>query len=116
MQKKDRIISMRRDLHRIPEIALKEKKASSYVAEADCLRGEGFELQTGIAQYGVAGLMVTGNAGPTLMIQGNTVGFLIAEETGFPFALAHKCTMQAKQKHLRDHLPIFFINSPSQNS
>ena len=32
-EQKDRIIQMRRDLHRIPETAYTEKKTSAYVAD-----------------------------------------------------------------------------------
>ena len=52
-EQKDRIITVRRDLHLIPEPAYTEKKTSAYVA--DYLAGEGLEVQTGIAQYGVGG-------------------------------------------------------------
>ena len=46
---------LRRDLHRIPETAFTEEKTSRYVA--DYLRELGLEVVTGIADYGVVGLM-----------------------------------------------------------
>jgi amidohydrolase len=59
-EQKDLIINTRRDLHRIPETAYTEKKTSAYVT--DYLTREGFEVQTGIAKFGVVGLMKTGGS------------------------------------------------------
>jgi len=55
VEQKDLIIQTRRDLHRIPETAYTERKTSAYVA--DVLTREGLQVQTGIAQFGVVGLM-----------------------------------------------------------
>ena len=63
VEHKELVISIRRDLHRIPETAYTEKKTSAYVEEH--LRREGLEVQTGIATYGVVGLLNTGRPGPT---------------------------------------------------
>jgi len=90
---KDHIIATRRDLHRIPEPAYTEKKTSSYVA--DYLSREGLQVQTGIAKYGVVGLMGTGRSGPTLMIRSDMDGLPITEDTGLPFASTHKGAMHA---------------------
>ncbi|MBT8364477.1 MAG: amidohydrolase, partial [Deltaproteobacteria bacterium] len=62
---KELVINTRRDLHRIPEVGYTEEKTSTYVA--DYLSREGLEVQTGIAQFGVVGLLNTGKPGPTLM-------------------------------------------------
>ena len=90
---KELIINLRRDLHRIPEPAYTEKKTSAYVA--DYLRKEGLEVHTGIARYGVVGLMETGRPGPTLMIRADMDALPITEETGHPFASTHKGAMHA---------------------
>ena len=90
---KDLISNTRRDLHRIPETAYTEKKTSAYVAEY--LNSEGLEVQTGIAQYGVVGLMATGRPGPTLMIRADMDALPITEETGLPFASTHEGAMHA---------------------
>jgi amidohydrolase len=92
-QHRDRIIAMRRDLHRIPETAFTEEKTSSYVSE--CLKKERLRVQTGIAHYGVVGLMETGKSGPTLMIRSDMDGLPITEETGLPFASTHRGLMHA---------------------
>ncbi len=90
---KDLITNTRRNLHRIPETAYTEKKTSAYVAEY--LNSEGLEVQTGIAQYGVVGLMATGRPGPTLMIRADMDALPITEETGLPFASTHEGAMHA---------------------
>ena len=93
MDCKDLIIKTRRDLHRMPETGYTEEKTSAYVA--DYLRNEGLEVRTGIAQYGVVGLMRTERPGPTLMIRADMDALAIQEETGLPFASSHKGVMHA---------------------
>jgi amidohydrolase len=90
---KDRVINIRRDLHRIPETAYTEKKTSAYVA--DYLNNLGLEVQTGIAQYGVIGLMKTDRPGPTLMIRADMDALPLKEDTGLPFASEHEGVMHA---------------------
>ena len=90
---RDLIIKLRRDLHRIPETAFTEEKTSRYVA--DYLRGLGLEVVTGIAKYGVVGLMNGGNSGKTLMIRADMDALNIHEETGLDFASAHQGVMHA---------------------
>ena len=89
----DLISKLRRDLHRIPETAFTEEKTSRYVA--DYLRGLGLEVVTGIAKYGVVGLMNGGNPGKTLMIRADMDALSIAEETGLDFASSHRGVMHA---------------------
>jgi amidohydrolase len=90
---KDLIIKMRRDLHRIPETAYTEKKTSAYVA--DYLNSLGLEVQTGIAQYGVVGLIKTDRPGPTLMIRADMDALPLKEDTGLDFASEHEGAMHA---------------------
>ncbi|MFH1242947.1 MAG: M20 family metallopeptidase [Pseudomonadota bacterium] len=87
------ISRLRRDLHRIPEPAYTEKKTSAYVAEY--LQKEGLEVQTGIARYGVVGLMETGDPGKTLMIRSDMDALPVTEETGLDFASTHEGAMHA---------------------
>jgi amidohydrolase len=93
MDRKNLIIQTRRDLHRMPETAYTEKKTSAYVA--DYLRTEGLEVRTGVAQHGVVGLMKANRPGPTLMVRADMDALPIQEETGLPFASAHKGIMHA---------------------
>jgi amidohydrolase len=90
---KDLVINTRRDLHRIPETAFTEKKTSAYVTEY--LNREGLEVQTGIATYGVVGLLKTGRPGPTLLLRADMDALPVTEETGLAFASTHKGVMHA---------------------
>ena len=90
---KETMIRIRRDLHRIPEPAYTEQKTSAYVAEY--LEKEGFQVETGIAQYGVVALMETGRAGKTLLIRSDMDALPVQEETGLDFASTHNGAMHA---------------------
>ncbi|UCG09159.1 MAG: amidohydrolase [Desulfobacterales bacterium] len=90
---KQRIITTRRELHRIPETAYTEKKTSAYVA--DYLNNEGLDVQTGIARYGVMGLLNTGRPGPALMIRADMDALPLKEDTGLSFASEHEGVMHA---------------------
>ncbi|MHC4458653.1 MAG: M20 metallopeptidase family protein [Planctomycetota bacterium] len=92
-EQKDLIINTRRDLHRIPETAYTEKKTAAYVT--DYLNREGFEVQTGIAKFGVVGLMKTGKPGPTLMIRADMDALPLSEATGLAFSSTHEGIMHA---------------------
>jgi amidohydrolase len=90
---KELVINTRRDLHRIPETAYTEKKTSAYVTEY--LTREGLEVQTGIATYGVVGLLKTGRSGPTLLLRADMDALPVTEETGLSFASTHEGVMHA---------------------
>ncbi len=90
---KDLVIHTRRDLHRIPEVAYTEEKTAAYVA--DYLSREGLEVQTGVAQFGVVGLLKTGRPGPTVMIRADMDALALQEETGLDFASTHDGVMHA---------------------
>jgi amidohydrolase len=90
---KELVINTRRDLHRIPETGYTEKKTSAYVA--DYLNREGLEVQTGIAQYGVVGLLNTDRPGPTLLIRADMDALPLQEDTGLEFASTNDGVMHA---------------------
>ncbi len=90
---KDLVVETRRALHRIPEPAYTETKTAAYVA--DYLKKEGLEVQTGIAQTGVVGLLRGGAAGKTLLIRSDIDALYVKEETGLPFASEHEGRMHA---------------------
>jgi amidohydrolase len=90
---KDHLITTRRELHRIPELGFKEEKTSAYVAAY--LKREGLSVVTGIARYGLVGLLGTGRPGPTLLVRADMDALPITEETGLPFASRHPGVMHA---------------------
>lgn len=89
----ERVVKIRRDLHRIPELAYTEEKTSAYVAEY--LKREGLSVVTGIARTGVVGLLDTGRPGPTLLVRADMDALPITEATGLPFASQHPGVMHA---------------------
>ena len=92
-KQKERIVRIRRELHQIPEPAYTEKKTSAAVAEH--LKAAGLEVRTGIARYGVAGLLSTGRPGPTLMIRADMDALPLREQTGLSFSSTHTGAMHA---------------------
>jgi len=92
-QHKALMVKTRRDLHRIPEPAYRERKTSAYIAEY--LNREGLRVHTGIAQFGVVGLMETGRPGKTLMIRSDMDALPMQEETGLEFSSTHDNAMHA---------------------
>jgi len=90
---KDLIVKTRRDLHLIPEPAYTEKKTADYVARY--MKAQGLDVHTGIARFGVVGVMDTGKPGKTLLIRSDMDALPIAEETGLEFASIHAGAMHA---------------------
>ena len=69
-------IDIRRDLHRIPEMAFCEEKTSAFVSKH--LRKLGLKVETEIAKTGVVGLLELGKEGKTLMIRADMEPCLIS--------------------------------------
>jgi len=90
---KEQIVGIRRELHQIPEPAYMEKKTSAAVA--DHLKKARLEVRTGIARYGVVGLLSTGRPGPTLMIRADMDALPVEEQTGLLFSSTHAGAMHA---------------------
>jgi amidohydrolase len=90
---RDKIVQLRRDLHRIPEPAYTESKTSAYVA--DYLGQLGLDVKTGIAKFGVLGAQTFDAPGKTLMLRSELDALPVSEETGLPFASTHEGAMHA---------------------
>ncbi|MEW5908978.1 MAG: amidohydrolase [Thermodesulfobacteriota bacterium] len=89
----NQVIGIRRELHQIPEPAYTEKKTSAAVAAH--LKSAGLKIRTGIARYGVVGLLSMDKPGPTLMIRADMDALPIKEQTGLPFSSVHPGAMHA---------------------
>jgi amidohydrolase len=89
----ERIVQLRRDLHRIPEPAYTESKTAAYVA--DYLSQLGLTVKTGIARFGVVGTQTFSGSGKTLMLRSELDALPVSEETGLPFASTHEGAMHA---------------------
>src|SRR5512136_1342326 len=64
---KDQLIAWRRDFHRHPELGFQEFRTSGIVAKH--LSSLGLEVQTGVGQTGVVGLLEGAQPGPVVMLR-----------------------------------------------
>jgi hippurate hydrolase len=71
------------DLHRSPELSMREEKTAARLAAE--LRALGFEVTTGVGGTGVVGLLRNGE-GPTLLLRTEMDALPIEEKTGLPHA------------------------------
>ncbi len=90
----DKMISWRRDFHRHPEIGLKETRTAGIVAGH--LEKLGLEVQTGIGETGVVGLLEGNRPGKTLMLRADMDALPIQEANNVPYRsnnnnLMHAC-------------------------
>ncbi|MCS6773894.1 MAG: M20 family metallopeptidase [Anaerolineae bacterium] len=93
---RDRIVALRRDLHRHPELAFEELRTAGIVAEA--LSALGYEVQTGVGKTGVVGVMEGERATPhphTLLIRFDMDALPIQEQVDVPFKSIYDGKMHA---------------------
>ncbi len=89
----DRIVSVRRWLHRYPELSGRETNTAAVIA--DFLQGIGVPYRTTVAGTGVVA-DIAGTAGvPCVVLRADTDALPIHEETGLEFASVHAGVMHA---------------------
>jgi amidohydrolase len=71
------------DLHKSPELSMKEEKTATRLATE--LKALGYEVTTGVGGTGVVGVLKNG-AGPTVLLRTELDGLPIEEKTGLPYA------------------------------
>ena len=71
------------DLHKNPELAMKEQRTSARMAEE--LRKLGYEVTTGVGGTGVVGVLRNGK-GPTVLLRTELDALPVEEKTGLPYA------------------------------
>jgi amidohydrolase len=71
------------DLHKNPELSMKEEKTGARLATE--LKALGYEVTTGVGGTGVVGVLKNG-AGPTVLLRTELDGLPIEEKTGLPYA------------------------------
>jgi amidohydrolase len=81
----ERLIELRRDFHRHPELAHQEHRTAGIVAER--LQSLGLdEVRTGVGQTGVVGVLQGGRAGRTVMLRADMDGLPLTEtDRGQPY-------------------------------
>jgi amidohydrolase len=78
-----RLVEMFKDLHQNPELGFMEVRTSGIIAKE--LKDLGYEVITGIAKTGVAGILKNGN-GPVVMYRADMDCNSVKEITGLPYA------------------------------
>ncbi|WHA43855.1 M20 aminoacylase family protein [Agrobacterium larrymoorei] len=86
-------IAFRRDLHRHPELSLKEKRTSGLVARY--LLSYGYEVTEGVGGYGVVATLKRGNGDKRIGIRADIDALPIIEETGLAYASENHGVMHA---------------------
>ena len=86
-------ISLRRDIHRHPELAFEEHRTAALVA--DKLAGWGYEVETSIGGTGVVGTLVRGNSRRSLGIRADMDALPIDEASGAAWSSVHAGVMHA---------------------
>ncbi len=80
----EKIVALRRDIHREPELGFDTKKTAEKVLGA--LDGLPLEVQTGVAENGIVATLRGKDGGPTVGLRADMDALPIHEETGLPFA------------------------------
>jgi hippurate hydrolase len=80
----EKIVALRRDIHREPELGFDTEKTAAKVLSA--LDGLPLEIQTGVAENGIVATLRGKDDGPTVGLRADMDALPIHEETGLPFA------------------------------
>lgn len=78
-----RMIEIREDLHRNPELGNQENRTAGIIAAE--LRRLGLEVKTGVATTGVIGILRGAKPGPVVAIRADMDGLPVTEQTDVPF-------------------------------
>jgi len=85
--------TIRRDLHRHPELGFHETRTSTIIARE--LRGLGLEVATGIAETGVVALLNGGKPGSTILVRADIDALPITEQNEVEFRSQNDGVMHA---------------------
>jgi amidohydrolase len=84
---------IRRDIHQFPEMGFKEVRTSGIVAGE--LKNLGLEVQTGVAETGVVGILEGSSDGATILLRFDMDALPINEETDAPYSSKNPGVMHA---------------------
>lgn len=87
------IRDIRRTIHQWPELAYKEEKTARLVSRN--LKKLGIKHQTGIAETGIVGKLVTDEHAPTVALRADMDAIPITENSGLPFSSQNAGVMHA---------------------
>ena len=89
----DQLVAWRRDFHRHPELGFEEQRTAGIVARQ--LNDLGIEVQTGVGQTGVIGLLQGERPGPTVLLRFDMDALPITEENDVDYASSQPGVMHA---------------------
>lgn len=89
----EKIVAVRRDLHRFPELSWKEKRTAQAIS--DFLKQEGIAHRSGVAGTGVMAEIPGPHNVPCVVLRADTDALPIEEETGLEFSSTHQGVMHA---------------------
>ena len=92
-QLSDYLVQTRRDFHRYPELGFKETRTAGIVAET--LTGLGLEVQRGIGQTGVVGLLEGDRPGPVVLVRFDMDALPVTEENETDYVSLNPGVMHA---------------------
>ena len=85
-----KLIEVRHDLHRHPELGNRETRTAALVARE--LRRLGLEVRTGVAKTGVVGILRGGQPGPVVAVRADMDALPVTEQTDLPFKSVESTT------------------------
>ncbi len=88
-----KLVEMRRDIHRNPELSNEEARTSTLVA--DRLRALGLEVKTGVAKHGVVALLKGGQPGKCVAVRADMDALPIRELRDTPYRSQNVGVMHA---------------------
>jgi amidohydrolase len=88
----DDVEQLYKDVHRHPELSMKEERTAALAA--DRLNAAGFDVTTGVGTTGVVGLLRNGD-GPTVMLRADMDALPVQEQTGLDYASTTDGVMHA---------------------
>lgn len=90
---RDQMVERRRDFHRHPELAFQEVRTAGIVAER--LSQLGLEVQTGVGQTGVVGLLEGDQDGPVVLVRCDMDALPVEEQNAVDYRSQTPHTMHA---------------------
>ena len=90
-----KLIEVRHDLHRHPELGNRETRTAALVARE--LRRLGLEVRTGVAKTGVVGVLRGGRPGRVVGVRADMDALPVTEQTDLPFKSVETTTYLGRQ-------------------
>jgi amidohydrolase len=89
-----KVIAWRRDIHQNPELSYQETRTAALVAKH--LTALGYEVQVGVAETGVVGILKGGKPGPVVALRADMDALPVEEKVDVPFASRVKAMWQGQ--------------------